>query len=367
MERFTTIQGYNSVKAALDNLECAINSSADGVIVVDGNGEVVFANPAAQNLFDSSNEKLIGAPFGFPVSSKTTTEVEVVRQNGKIITAEMKVVDIDWKGKPGHLATFRDMTEHEEFEKKLRQVEKAEAIGQIASGLAHELNNLLLPIVSLSGMVLSDTPADSRNRKRLEKILEAGIKAKMLIKDFMAFSKQDKIDASIVDIRSVAEMALEMVKKGLPSSIITEEDLSPDVGTVFVDRSGLAVAIANLCTNARDAMEGQIGTLKVELRRIDDLPERIRFKESHLQQTPYARLSVTDTGRGMDENEVRRAFDPFFTTKEVGSGLGLGLSTVFGLVTRFDGLIDVSSQPGKGTVVSIYLPLCDDPSASVTQ
>jgi signal transduction histidine kinase len=256
---------------------------------------------------------------------------------------------------------FRDITERKQadaerarLEGRLRQAEKMEAVGRLAGGIAHDFNNILGGILGYAEMLAENAPAGSPLRRYANNVLAGANRASGLVEQILSYSRSQRGKRAPVDLGRIVAETLELVRGSLPSGIQLEADLPEEPLHVVGDATQLHQVTMNLCTNACHAMsEG--GTLRVRLEPADEAADRT-LAHSTLHAGAYARLTVEDTGSGMDEATLARIFEPFFTTKEVGKGTGLGLALVYGIVTDSAGAIDVTSAPGRGSRFEIYLP-----------
>jgi len=235
-------------------------------------------------------------------------------------------------------------TKRFELERQLQQSLKMEALGTLAGGIAHDLNNALVPVLGLTECVLENLPAGSRDRADLEVVVGGAARARDLVRQILAFSRKEAPTRHAVDVGRIVSSTWDLLRRALPPGIRVE--CSATLGAiVMADPSQLQQVIVNLVTNAAQAIGDCPGAIVISVARIGD----------------EALLSVADTGNGMDEATRSRIFEPFFTTKSVGEGTGLGLAVVHGIVTGHGGRIDVRSNPDAGTVFEVALPL-----ASVT-
>ncbi len=250
-------------------------------------------------------------------------------------------------------STYKDITEQQiakqrqaELESQLRHSQRLEALGTLAGGIAHDLNNTLVPILALSTLALRLLPADSPVRDDLAIIITASERARDLVRQILAFSRKQELDKQQIDLRAVTREALSMLRAGLPTTVRLVEHLA-DVPPIFGDAGQLQQVIVNLVTNAAHAIGDRTGTITVTLAAIAGAADAADAKLC---------LSVADTGCGIDAQHVDRVFEPFFTTKPVNEGTGLGLAVAHGIVAGHDGSIGVRSEPGKGAEFTIVLP-----------
>jgi PAS domain S-box-containing protein len=246
--------------------------------------------------------------------------------------------------------------ERARLEAQLRQAQKMEAVGTLAGGIAHDLNNTLVPVLGLVELTLEEVSADSLARANLEMVIAAAERSKDLVNQILTFSRQDKPERKPVKLCQVIKETLSFLRATLPSTVEFRQTLDETVGQVLADPTQIHQILLNLGSNAGDAMGLKGGVLEVVLERAE-VGERLAPSGLNLRPGPHAKIVVNDTGPGMDENTCARIFDPFFTTKAVGEGTGMGLSVVHGIVESHDGVITVTSDERRGTSFEIYLPV----------
>ena len=243
--------------------------------------------------------------------------------------------------------------ERARLESQLRQTQKMDAIGQLAGGIAHDFNNLLMIILSYSELVADSLGEDDHRRDSVLEVTGAAERAAALTHQLLAFARKEVVRPQTIDLNEIVPNLLKMLRRTLRESIELEVELDPDLWDTTIDRSQLEQVLMNLVVNAGDAMR-RGGTLRVKTanRTVSEVDARTH---EGLAAGDYILLSVADTGEGMPPEVVSRAFEPFYTTKPRGSGTGLGLATVYGIVKQADGYISLSSEPGDGTTATVYL------------
>lgn len=263
----------------------------------------------------------------------------------------------------GTVGAGRDVTrekqlekEKDEMQRQLLQAQKLEAVGRIAGGIAHDLNNFLVPVLGYAEMGLKELNPDDRLYKYLSEIKIGAERAAGIVKQVLAFGKKQAFTPACLDInnliRDLGATFFNLMGEGITIQILAAPDLKP----VLADKNQLDQVIMNLVINAKDAMpEG--GTIRIETANVFKDLQDGGHRDDHL--SPHVMLAVIDTGCGMTEEVKERIFDPFFTTKSIEKGTGLGLSTVYGIVRQHGGFIEVFSEPGKGTAFKLYFPVAD--------
>ena len=245
--------------------------------------------------------------------------------------------------------------ERGELETQLFQLKKMETIGTLAGGIAHDFNNILTPILGYTDMALEELPDESTLRFDIEQINHAATRGKDLVQQILTFSREVNFDKKPIQLNLVVIEVLNLLKASFPTGIEIRQKLDPKIGTILADATHMHQIIMNLCTNASYAMMNTGGILEVKLD-VVTADRNLTKQVPNLKKGKYVRLALSDTGHGMDSKTKERIFEPFFTRKEVGSGSGLGLSVVHGIVNNYGGAITVDSTLGKGTTFTIYLP-----------
>lgn len=268
-----------------------------------------------------------------------------------------EVVDDEARQRRRMLGIVQDITVQRREDETLRHAQKLEALGNLAGGVAHSLNNLLVPVISLSEVVIDELPDDTLERKSLEKVLEAALSARDLVSRILAFSRRENVDLKVQNIVSLVERTLTLARSSMPSTIALGVNLPTEPCWVVVDGPQLEAVLFNVINNAQFVLRDRTdGKIQVALQAVNLSKEQVEAG-LHLTEGRHARITISDNGPGMSEDVRSRVFDPFFTTKSVGDGTGLGLSMAHGIMRDHGGDIEVRTQVDKGTSFSLYLPL----------
>ncbi len=232
-----------------------------------------------------------------------------------------------------------------------------DSLGALAGGIAHDINNLLMPVLGMTESVLDRLPPESPLRERLDLVMDASQRIKGLVERILTFSRKQGVQYEPLDIAEVVRDTIPLVRAMTPASMTLRAHLDPATGIVAADITQLHAVLMNLASNAAHALEGRPGHLDIALDRVVADADLLRAAPSLIDGRSYAHLRVADDGCGMDERTLERIFDPFFTTREVGEGTGLGMAIIHGIIAKHEGAIRVHSTPGQGTVFDIYLPI----------
>lgn len=254
----------------------------------------------------------------------------------------------------GALETIQDITDRKATEAQLRQAQKMESVGRLAGGVAHDYNNALSVIIGFTELAMGELDATDPRNEDLQQVLRAAARAADITRQLLAFARKQTISPRVLDLNQNVESMLKMLRRLIGEDIDLVWVPGTGLGNVEIDPSQLDQILANLCVNARDALAG-VGRITIET-------ARAAFDSAHCAEYPqffpgeFVMMSIKDNGCGMDKETLDHIFEPFFTTKDVDKGTGLGLSTVYGIVDQNKGFLQVSSEPGKGTTIQIYLP-----------
>ena len=258
------------------------------------------------------------------------------------------------------IRTSRNISREMVLEQRLRQTQKLEAIGTLAGGIAHDFNNILSAIVGFTELCIYRNPENKILDSYLHKVLDASTRAKNLVNQILTFSRQGEQERKPIQLAPIIKETLKLIRASLPATIEIEQSLNADSAVILGDPTQVHQIIMTLCTNAAQAMNMDGGVLSINLENIE-LTQSDILPQPGMELGRYVKLSVTDTGHGIEPIAFERMYDPCYTTKEKGqeNGLGLGLAVVHGILKNHDGIITVRSELGKGSIFDVYLPRID--------
>jgi PAS domain S-box-containing protein len=288
---------------------------------------------------------------------KGSLQLETVHRtkDGRIIPVEIISNYCCYNNVEYNCAIVRDITDRRHLEEQLRHSQKMEAVGLLAGGVAHDFNNILMVIMGFGNMLKMDSTLDDRQQEKVDQILSSADKAAHLTHGLLAFSRKQVLAPKATSLNKITQNVNAFIARIIGEDILLKTTTYGKELTIYADSGQIEQVLINLATNARDAMpKGGLLTIETELQ-TDEAP--IEHESGNAGPGRYAVVTVADTGSGMDESTCKRIFEPFFTTKEVGKGTGLGMAIVYGIVTQHNGFIEVHSEPGRGSVFRIYLPV----------
>lgn len=357
-------------------LAMAVEQSAETIVITDTQGTILYANPVFEKTSGYTRAEAIGQNPRVLKSGKqdtgfyremwdTINRGEVwtgrfsnKRKDGTIFEEEATISPT--RDAAGTIINFvavkRDVTYEVELENQLRQSQKMEAIGRLAGGIAHDFNNILSVIYGYGNLLQIELEDNPEALAMIGEILKSGQRAKDLVQQILIFSRQREQDRQVIHLHTILEETIILLRAASPKNVDIQMHLAKDTPTVLANATQIYQVIMNLGTNALHAMEEMsIGSLTISLDAYLPDAETLNLQPM-LRPIKYARLTVSDTGCGMDAKTLVRIYDPFFTTKPVSKGTGLGLAVAHGIVEANDGVITVDSQPGQGTTFQVYFP-----------
>jgi len=333
-----------------------------------------YVNPALCQMLGFSDAELLGIPLSRELYAQAPNRAELMellkrdrklhgqetflqRKDGSQVRVRVTAfLTADDDGEFDLVEAYiEDLTEQSALEQQIRAVQKLEAVGRLAGGVAHDFNNILVVIKLSTEMMLEQITPDSPLSKPLLQVSQAADRAASLTRQMLAFSRRQVMQARVVNINSVVTETLHMLRRIIGEDIQVGTRLADDLSNCKLDPDQLVQVVLNLAVNSRDAMPNG-GTLHIETANVE-LDEAYCATHSPVQPGTYVMLAVTDTGTGIAKSDLPRIFDPFFTTKEMGKGTGLGLSIVYGIVKQCGGYIWVYSEFGCGTTFKLYFPV----------
>lgn len=375
------IQNITSKKdseRARERLVALLEATPDLVGMADADGTLLYLNPAGRRLLEIPADENItklntgaiqtpeGREFAMKVARPTALlsgswsgEGDFLTRSGKVLPMSQVVVAHKGPDEQAELYSTisRDLSQQKELEGQLLQSQKMEAIGSLAGGVAHDFNNLLAVIINYANFVLEELEITDPRYEDVREIEKAGERGAKLVRQLLAFSRREIVSPEVLNLNDVVSDMERLLKPTIGEDIKLEFKPEPDAWMTLMDPGQLEQIVMNLAVNARDAMPAggrlTLTTCNIVVQK-GAVPD--------LSAGNYVCLTVTDSGHGMDDNLVERIFEPFFTTKPRGSGTGLGLATVYGIVHQSGGAVQVDSRPGKGTSFSVYLPAATDAS-----
>jgi len=370
-------QADEALRESEEKYRTLVESSSDAILMLDTERNIISCNQAFMDLFGYdrleledrsirmihlSDEKF--RSFGgaaYPAIERFgsyRTEWEFIRKDGSIFPAEAVTSVI--KSPNGlterYVAIIRDITERTSLESQLRQAQKMESIGTLAGGIAHDFNNILSVINGFTELAYLNVEEGSTTKKYLTDALGGCRRAKDLVKQILAFSRQPETKKKPIDVIPIVKEALKFMRSALPSTIEINKQIAVKHGIILGDPVQIHQVLINLCTNAGHAMQDNGGILEVAVTEIEIDHDAVKI-QPNIEPGFYLKISVRDTGCGMKPEILERIFDPYFTTKGQGEGTGLGLSVVHGIIKSLEGSVRVESNPGSGSTFDIFLPI----------
>ncbi|HEU4643337.1 MAG TPA: response regulator [Gemmatimonadaceae bacterium] len=362
-ERWRRKSAEAAMRESQERLRRVFDHVRDALFITDAHGDILDANPAACALGGRPLEDLRGSPLdavlGAPVlgAGDAMPDEAEYRVPGPGRSTRILEVRSNTFAPGMSVHTVHDLSERRRLEEELHQSRKMDAIGRLAGGVAHDINNVLTAITCYSEMLLADLPGADARREDVLEIRHAAQRAAGLTGQLLAFSRKQILQPRLIDLNIVVGDMERMLTRMIGEDITLALSLAPDLWLVRADPGQLEQVVMNLAVNARDAMPrgGRIEIATANL----SLERPYVHRQGVVEPGDYVSLRVSDCGGGIHEDIMPHLFEPFFTTKGQGKGTGLGLSTVYGIITQSNGKIEVTSEPGAGAAFTMYLPRAD--------
>ena len=370
-------QRIYTLESADRSYRLLIEQMREGALMLSPERVVLYCNQALAELLRTPFERIVGTSFDRFVPDEALgelialiggdgkAEVMLVPDGAAPIPARLSASSVALESGRVTCAVITSLVEERAHARelaaaaaKLAQSQKLETIGQLTGGVAHDFNNLLTPVLGNLDL-LQRQHADARSQRLIGNALQASERAKILVQRLLAFARRQSLEARAVDVGALIDGIADLVRGSIGPQIEVAIEVEPNLPAAQVDPNQLELALLNLSVNARDAMpDGGVVTVRAAAGRVDG------GNALGLAAGDYVRVSVTDTGAGMDEATLARAVEPFFSTKGVGKGTGLGLSMVHGLAAQSGGALHIASAPGEGACAELWLPVADAPAAA---
>jgi two-component system cell cycle sensor histidine kinase/response regulator CckA len=357
-----------------------LDKARDAILVCDLNYRILYWNKGAERIYGWAAEEVLGkevcdvicggdssqmteAQKGLSAADEWNDEARHITKNEKSLVVESRwtLVRNEQEQPDYYLILNTDITEQKKIEEQFLRAQRMESIGTLAGGIAHDLNNVLSPILMAIDM-LHINATDAETERWLTMARENAERGAAMIKQVLSFARGVEGERVTVQIKHIIKDLIKVLNETLPKSIAVKYEIEPELDLVSADPTQIHQVLMNLCINARDAMpSGGTLTMTAANAFLDE-----NYARMYIEAKPggYVLITVKDTGTGMTQEIQQRIFDPFFTTKEVGKGTGLGLSTALTIIKSHDGFINVYSEAGKGTQFAIYLPAAKSETAA---
>lgn len=370
------------LEVSRQRFQALAEGSLDLVLEIDETGRIIYCSPNTESVLGLTPDELVGDrperwshPDDLAFITDSLASVSEAGVNGaSTVRFRHRDGTVRWFDNSAHsfeagsgaihvVCICRDVTEKRLIDARMQQAQKMESLGTLAGGVAHDLNNILTPVLGYAELAMDSKRSREDLDECLEQVIGSASRGRELVRQILAFSRPSAPKHKLVALHDVARDAVGLIRTSLSSNIEFTADLTDEHDVVEADSTELFQVIINLCANAGHALEPDGGTIAVAVEPVD-VHEPLEAVVAEIAPGPYVRLSVADDGSGIEPSQLDRIFEPFFTTRGVGEGTGLGLAVVYGAVVRHRGSIRVTSTPGRGTTFEIYLPRTAAPAAA---
>jgi PAS domain S-box-containing protein len=360
--------------ASKRHFEAMLNNITEGILELTNELKIVYANPAAISIIGVSEEMLLSSDFtklfhethhkrikdllkDLDDKPLAITQDSPVELNNKQVS--LNIIPVKNHEHSPILVILSDVSRRKQMEAQLQQAHKMEAIGTLTGGVAHDFNNILAIILGNTELALDDVPEWNPAHFNLEEIKTVSIHAKDVVRQILSFIRTIDLKRKPINIIPAIKGSLKFLRATIPTSIDIRQNIKATADTILADPTQIHQVMINLCTNASHAMQKSGGIMEIEIQNVVLYEDSASF-DHDLIPGNYVKVTISDTGQGMDPEIINRIFDPYFTTKEVGKGSGMGLSVVHGIVKSYRGTITVASEVGKGTTFNVYFPVVEE-------
>jgi PAS domain S-box-containing protein len=346
-----------------------METMSEGALTVAFDGTILFCNQRFAEMLRAPLDRIMGSSFQQIMPSEDWQafkplldtceeggcrgEYHFTTFEGREIPVYVSARSLRLQDVEGFCIVATDLTEQRTLEQQIRQTQKMEALGTFAGGIAHDFNNILAAMIGFTELAKDRALKGSRPEHYLQRVLEAGLRGRELVKQMLTFSRKTEQEKEPLQLSNVVKEAMKLLRPSIPSTISISVKADSESGLILADPTQMQQVLMNLCANAAHAMQEKGGILAVTLSDYSVSPSN---GSDGMKPGLYMRLVVRDTGVGIPADIMDQVFDPFFTTKKPGVGTGLGLSVVEGIVKQHDGYITVESEHGRGTTFTVYFP-----------
>ncbi len=338
-------------------------------IEITGYSEDELATMQFANLIHPEDRQMVSERYRQRLNGQNPPSnyaFRIINKLGSELWLQINSAPIKWEGRPATINFINDITEQRKLEEQVRQAHKMESISTLAGGIAHEFNNMLAIIIGNAELAIDDIPESNPSADCIQEIRNAGLRAKDVVLKLLSVSQKTSTSRKPLQISTAIKESLHLIRKTIPATIEIKSNLTSKTEMIMGDPTEISQILINLCTNSVQAMRDQTGVIEVNMETIQ-LDRQSSMRHQELKPGNYAKLTIRDSGEGIEPELIDRVFDPYFTTKDIDKGLGMGLAVVLGVVNNHDGAINIESVVGKGTTVEVLFPLIKEQALVSTE